>query len=63
MDLFLYKALAISLPISALILILWASAPLLKKTYCVRWRYFVWFFLGARLLFPFSVAEKSLYYK
>ena len=59
MDLFLYKALAISLPISALILILWASAPLLKKTYCVRWRYFVWFFLGARLLFPFSVGGEE----
>lgn len=45
----------ISLGVSAVILLLLVTKPLLDKRYAAKWRYWVWLILALRLIFPFRL--------
>lgn len=47
--------LELTLPISALIAVLLLFSPLLKHSYVAKWRYYMWLFVGARLVLPFKI--------
>ncbi len=47
--------LELMLPISALIAVLLLFSPLLKHSYVAKWRYYMWLFVGARLVLPFKI--------
>lgn len=49
----------ITLPMSALIVLLLLCAPLIKKSYVSKWRYYMWLFVSARLIFPIKPRIKS----
>jgi beta-lactamase regulating signal transducer with metallopeptidase domain len=46
---------AISISMSAVILLLLIVSPLLNKRYSARWRYFVWLILAIRLIIPVRI--------
>lgn len=46
----------VSLGVSVLITVLLLLSPLLRKTYTVNWRYWVWLMLAVRLLLPFNLS-------
>lgn len=55
MENLLIDILEMTLPISALIALLMLCSPLLKRSYVSKWRYFMWLFVAARLIFPFKL--------
>ena len=59
MENLLIDILEITLPISAWIALLLLCAPILKRSYVSKWRYYMWLFVSIRLVLPFklSVAE------
>lgn len=51
----------ITLPVSALILILALVSPLIKRAFVAKWRYYMWLFISVRILLPFKLfAEKTV---
>lgn len=65
---------AISLSMSAVILLLLIISPLLSKRYSAKWRYFVWLIIAIRLIIPvrielpkapvnISVPNQTVYYR
>ena len=46
---------AISLSMSAVILLLLIVSPLLNKRYSAKWRYFVWLIAAIRLIIPVRI--------
>ena len=50
-----FAFLEVSLASAALILLILALTPLLKKRYSMKWRYWAWMLVGVRLLIPFAV--------
>ena len=59
MENLLIDILEITLPISAWIAMLLLCAPILKRSYVSKWRYYMWMFVSVRLVLPFkfSVAK------
>ena len=55
LDKFFMSAIEISLWLSAVIIILKITSPLIKKTYAAKWRYIIWFILALRLIVPFNI--------
>ncbi len=46
----------ITLPISVWIALLLLCAPILKRSYVSKWRYYMWLFVAARLVLPFKIS-------
>lgn len=46
----------ITLPISVWITLLLLCAPILKRSYVSKWRYYMWLFVAARLVLPFKIS-------
>ncbi|MCD8390291.1 MAG: M56 family metallopeptidase [Firmicutes bacterium] len=44
-----------AVPISALIALLLAVSPLIKKSLVAKWRYFMWLFVAVKLILPFKI--------
>ena len=55
MNYYFNSIIEITLPITAFISLMLLLSPFIKKTLVVKWRYFVWLFIGLRLIFPFKV--------
>lgn len=51
--------LEITLPMTALILILQLSSPLIKKAFVAKWRYFMWLFAAVRLIIPMHIIPQK----
>lgn len=51
--------LELSIPVSVLILLLLLLAPVIKRAYVSKWRYYMWLFVAARLLVPIRLGFKS----
>lgn len=49
-----------TLPISLWIILLLVFSPMLKKSYTVRWRYYMWFFVAIRMLLPLRIYVRPL---
>lgn len=50
--------LEMTLPVSALIALLFLFSPLLKRSYAARWRYYMWLFTALRLIFPIKAKSR-----
>lgn len=48
--------LEITLPVSAVILMLAALSPLIKRRFTAKWRYYMWLFIAVRVALPFKLA-------
>ena len=55
MKLFFIDMIEMALPISILISLLLIISPLIKKSFVVKWRYFMWMFIALRLIIPFKL--------
>lgn len=49
------SVLELTLPVSALIVLLLALSPVIKRSYVSKWRYYMWMFVTVRLLLPFGI--------
>lgn len=56
----IYQVLSVSFTVSIIILILLLLLPVVKRRYCVKWRYFIWFALAIRLVFPVNILPQPV---
>lgn len=57
-DIFL-RIFEVSVSVSPLIILLILPAPFLNRRYAVKWKYWIWIFLAARLLVPLNVGDAA----
>lgn len=55
MENLLINIIELTLPISSLIVILLLLSPLIKHSYVAKWRYYMWLFIGIRLIVPLKI--------
>ncbi len=61
MEALFLNLLALTGPVSALIALLLAITPLMRRSYAAKWRQYMWIFCAVRLLFPVKLFSSSLY--
>ncbi len=61
METLFLNLLALTGPVSALIVLLWLLTPLMQKSFAAKWRQYMWLFCAVRLLLPIKLFPSSLY--